>query len=36
MTLRYSHLSEDFKKDAVRLLDGDLKDESGCKTYKKG
>ncbi len=36
MTLRYSHLSEDFKKDAVKLLDGDLKDESGCKIYKKG
>ena len=31
MTMRYAHLSEDFKKDAVKLLDGDFKDEYGQK-----
>ena len=32
MTMRYAHLSEDFKKEAVRLLDGDT---VGCEsTYK--
>lgn len=28
MTMRYAHLSEDFKKDAVRLLDGNKKQDS--------
>ena len=35
MTMRYAHLSEDFKKDAVKLLDGDFSDEFGQKMDKK-
>jgi len=34
MTMRYAHLADDFKKDAVNLLDGDLKDESSHRKTK--
>ena len=36
MTLRYSHLSEDFKKDAVKLLDKDIQNETSHRKEKKG
>ena len=34
MTMRYAHLSEDFKKEAVRLLDGDTVDYSSSQKLK--
>ena len=34
MTMRYAHLAEDIKKDAVKLLDGDGENEYGQKVDK--
>ena len=35
MTMRYAHLADDVKKDAVKLLDGDVHDETTAKRNKK-
>jgi integrase len=35
MTMRYTHLADDVKKDAVKLLDGDIHNETISKKKKK-
>jgi hypothetical protein len=36
MTMRYAHLADDVKKDAVKLLDEDTHNEVNKRTNKKG
>jgi site-specific recombinase XerD len=36
MTMRYAHLADDFKKDVVKLLDGDTRNEVSQRKNKKG
>ncbi len=36
MTMRYAHLADDVKKDAVKLLDEDIQDETSHRKEKKG
>ena len=36
MTMRYAHLADDFKKDVVKLLDGDTRNEVSQRKNSKG